>query len=150
MSSGKIHDQAILLATPVLGLAVCGSAGFPIALAATTGYVFGGFYLSPDLDTKSRPWRRWGPLRMLWEPYRRLVPHRSFLSHSPIVGSAIRLLYLAILLALATAVWGVIVGSSAPVTEIMKAIAGVPLPHAIFFIIGVELSSLTHLILDGF
>ena len=57
-------------------------------------FLVGGLWLSPDLDTRSNPTRRWGPLRLLWWPYRRLLRHRSLLSHSPLLGTAGRLLYL--------------------------------------------------------
>ena len=36
---------------------------------------------------------------MLWWPYRRLLSHRSLLSHSPLLGTTGRLVYLAVLLA---------------------------------------------------
>ena len=41
--------------------------------------VLHGLSISPDLDTTSRPTRRWGPLRVLWWPYRTLLRHRSLL-----------------------------------------------------------------------
>jgi uncharacterized metal-binding protein len=98
MASGRAHDRATwllalpfgLLWWPWLGPAGCGGA----ALA----FLAGGLWLSPDLDTRSNPTRRWGPLRLLWWPYRRCLRHRSLFSHSPLLGSAGRLLYLAALL----------------------------------------------------
>ncbi len=61
---------------------------FSISLA------FGIFMLSPDLDTKSKSYARWGILRFIWIPYRKIMKHRSFLSHFPIVSSFIRAFYL--------------------------------------------------------
>jgi uncharacterized metal-binding protein len=66
-------------------------------MVAAAAFLIGGLWLSPDLDTRSRATRRWGPLRLLWWPYRRWLPHRSLLSHSPVLGTAGRLLYLGVL-----------------------------------------------------
>ena len=95
MALGQQHDRATwLLALPfgVLWAPWLGPGG---ALTAGLSFLIGGLWLSPDLDTRSNPSRRWGPLRVLWWPYRRLLRHRSLLSHSPLLGSAGRLLYLA-------------------------------------------------------
>lgn len=36
-------------------------------MALATGcFLFGGLWLSPDLDTRSRALKRWGPLGLLW------------------------------------------------------------------------------------
>jgi uncharacterized metal-binding protein len=50
----------------------------------------------PDLDTRSVQIRRWGLLRWIWWPYRRVVPHRSRLSHGVLVGTFLRLVYLTV------------------------------------------------------
>ena len=99
MASGQQHDRATwwlalpfgLLWWPWLGLGGVATAGL--------AFLMGGLWLSPDLDTRSNPSRRWGPLRLLWWPYRQLQRHRSLLSHSPLLGSAGRLLYVAALVA---------------------------------------------------
>jgi uncharacterized metal-binding protein len=100
MASGRAHDRATLLVALPFGLLwgpLLGGQG--IALA-TLAFLVGGLWLSPDLDTVSRATARWGPLRPLWWPYRRLLRHRSLLSHSPVLGSAGRLAYLLTALAL--------------------------------------------------
>jgi uncharacterized metal-binding protein len=38
--------------------------------------------------------KRWGLLRWIWRPYQRGLQHRSWLSHGPIIGTTLRLLYL--------------------------------------------------------
>lgn len=55
--------------------------------------LFSGLMLSPDLDLDSSIYRRWGPLRFLWWPYQKLVPHRSPISHSIFWGPVVRLIY---------------------------------------------------------
>jgi uncharacterized metal-binding protein len=47
----------------------------------------------PDLDTVSRQYSRWGPLRLLWFPYRSFFSHRSRFSHGLIFGALIRVIY---------------------------------------------------------
>ena len=61
-------------------------------------YLVSGLLFSPDLDTRSRPYMRWRWLRFLWIPYQRLVPHRSRISHSVVMGPLIRALYFAVML----------------------------------------------------
>lgn len=62
-------------------------------LLVVLGMWLGELYLSPDLDTRSRPFYRWGLLRFIWWPYQWLVRHRSMLSHHIWVGTFFRLLY---------------------------------------------------------
>ena len=57
-------------------------------------FLFGNFMLSPDLDTRSRSYTRWGILRFIWVPYQKIMKHRSFLSHFPVISSIIRAVYL--------------------------------------------------------
>ncbi|WP_420841396.1 metal-binding protein [Gloeobacter kilaueensis] len=72
-----------------------------LRIAATVGvsYVFAGLMFGGDLDIHSIQYRRWGPLRWLWLPYRRLGTHRSWFTHGPIAGTLGRLVYLGIALA---------------------------------------------------
>lgn len=109
MPDGKTHTFATLL---VAGAAGYGSYHYhylamPQALALAGG-VLAGLILSPDLDvdgfTMSNyyasglgrlPAMTWW---LLWRPYAWVVPHRSPLSHWPLLGTVLRLGYL----------WGVI------------------------------------------
>ena len=52
-----------------------------------------GLLFSPDLDVASHPHRRWGRARPLWWPYQMAVPHRSWISHSLVIGPLLRLAY---------------------------------------------------------
>jgi uncharacterized metal-binding protein len=71
----------------------------PVNISVLVGsYQVSGLLFSPDLDTRSRPYMRWRFLRFLWLPYQRLVPHRSRISHSLILGPLIRALYFALML----------------------------------------------------
>ena len=91
MASGRHHDHA----TWALGLPFAllwwpwlGPTG---AISGGLGFLIGGLLLSPDLDTRSNATRRWGVLKLLWWPYRRTLSHRSLFSHSPLLGSGLRL-----------------------------------------------------------
>lgn len=150
MASGRDHDRATWLLAlpfgalwwPALGLAgvACGAAAFLV----------GGLWLSPDLDTRSNPSRRWGPLRWLWWPYRRLLVHRSLFSHGPLIGSAGRLLYLAAL-ALGLSVLLRPLGGPAPAQLLVAAGAlwQEQRPLLLAALVGVEASAWLHLIQDG-
>ncbi len=60
----------------------------------SAGYFLGTFLLSPDIDLSfSRPAKRWKFLRFLWFPFWVFSRHRG-LTHVPILGSMVKLLYL--------------------------------------------------------
>ncbi|MFT0796017.1 metal-binding protein [Synechococcus sp. H70.1] len=95
MPRGSTHDRLTLWTAPGIALAVGWvSDSTAAALAAGSAYLFAGLMFSGDLDTRSRQYRRWLFLRWIWLPYRRWLHHRSFWSHGPLVGTALRLLYL--------------------------------------------------------
>jgi uncharacterized metal-binding protein len=66
------------------------------ALLLAGACLISGILFSPDLDLPSRPRRRWGPAAVLWWPYEALVPHRSWVSHSAVLGPVLRLGYFAV------------------------------------------------------
>jgi uncharacterized metal-binding protein len=117
---------------------------------ATGAFLLGGLWLSPDLDTHSNATRRWGPLRLLWWPYRRLLSHRSLLSHSPLLGTSLRLLWLAALVLLACAALGPL-GAPAPgeVLQRVRELWGSQRPLLLAAFVGLEASSWLHLLQDG-
>jgi len=64
----------------------------------TFGYCFGTFFVTPDLDIKSRPYNRWKVFRIFWWPYRKLFKHRG-LSHHCVWGPVSLITYCSLLLA---------------------------------------------------
>ncbi|MFI0403714.1 MAG: DUF2227 family putative metal-binding protein [Cyanobium sp.] len=100
MAMGRAHDRATTLLALPFGLLWGPALGWGGVVLASGLFLLGGLWLSPDLDTFSRSTARWGPLHRLWWPYRRLLRHRSLLSHSPLLGTAGRLAYLLMALAL--------------------------------------------------
>jgi uncharacterized metal-binding protein len=143
MASGRAHDRATWLLALPFGLLWWPWLGPTGAGAGGLAFLLGGLWLSPDLDTRSNPTRRWGPLRLLWWPYRRLLRHRSLLSHSPFLGSTVRLLSLSWL--------AQPLGAPAPGT--LTGLAGQlwlqHQPLLIAALTGVEASAWLHLIQDG-
>ena len=98
MPLGRTHDRITWWTTPAVGGVVLGLGGEVLtALSVTGAYLFSGLMFGGDLDIHSVQYRRWGPLRWIWLPYRRLVTHRSLLSHGPILGTLGRLIYLGVI-----------------------------------------------------
>lgn len=99
MPSGKVHDRititAAVLSVPAWFM-LAPTSTFPTYIGALTAFVLSGYLLSDDLDTKSLALKRWGPLRFIWTPYRKLVPHRSWLSHGIVVGPIGRVVYISL------------------------------------------------------
>jgi uncharacterized metal-binding protein len=139
VASGKNHDRSIMFATPIVLAVGSYQFGLEVGVIAAASHFLGGYWLSPDLDIKSRPFLRWGVLKFIWLPYQRFIPHRSPLSHAPVLGSVIRLLYLAVCLSPLWLIPGV--------SQVQW--GGVNWSKAIAFLVGVELSALNHLLLDG-
>jgi uncharacterized metal-binding protein len=95
MPSGGTHDRITLWALPfVTGVTFWQSNSGNLTLLVSGGFLFGGLMFGPDLDIYSRHYQRWGFLRYIWLPYQKSLRHRSFLSHGPIIGTTLRVLYL--------------------------------------------------------
>lgn len=101
MPSGRTHDRITWLSAPLI---VAGAwalgAGWSSLWSVGAAYLFGGLMFGGDLDIHSVQYRRWGWLRWIWLPYRRLVSHRSIWSHGLFVGTIVRLAYLGTIAAL--------------------------------------------------
>jgi uncharacterized metal-binding protein len=150
MASGRSHDRATgLLALPfgLLWWPLLGAMGTMVAAAA---FLIGGLWLSPDLDTRSNATRRWGPLRLLWWPYRRWLPHRSIFSHSPVLGTAGRLFYLGLLVMFISLLL-MPYGSPGP-DQLINALQQHWVDRkdlVVTALVGLEMSSWLHLLQDG-
>ncbi len=96
MPSGQTHDRITLWSLPIVtGLTIALTRNGTLTLLVSGGFLFSGLMLSPDLDLHSRPFMRWGWFRWIWIPYQKAMHHRSILSHGPIIGTTVRVLYLA-------------------------------------------------------
>ena len=97
LASGKTHENVTFIgaATSIVAM-LWYSVPTVTALLIGAGIVFGGIWLSPDLDCRrSLPHRRWGILDVLWRPYT-LLGHRNVLSHGWLIGSFLRIVYIAL------------------------------------------------------
>lgn len=96
MPSGSTHDRITLWSLPIVtGLTAALTRSSTLTLLVSGGFLFSGLMLSPDLDLRSRPFKRWGWLRWIWIPYQKAMHHRSVFSHGPLIGTTLRVLYLA-------------------------------------------------------
>jgi uncharacterized metal-binding protein len=138
MASGKNHDSGILFFTPMWTLTAIHYTSVEIGLVVGLSHFVGGWYLSLDLDLKSRPFLRWGVLKSIWVPYQDRIPHRHWLSHAPVIGSVVRLFYLA--------AW---LSPLLLIPSIHRGLLSIGWEWLIAGFIGVELSAMNHLILDG-
>jgi uncharacterized metal-binding protein len=94
MPSGKVHDAITLgLTVPAFGVSYLAGNSLFASLICCAAFLFGGLMFGPDLDTVSRPYSRWGPLRSMWLPYRYFFAHRSRFSHGLFFGALIRVVY---------------------------------------------------------
>lgn len=116
MPSGRTHDRITLWGLPLLaGTAFSLTQSGNLTLIVSGAFLFSGLMFGPDLDLHSRPYKRWGPVRWIWIPYQKTLRHRSILSHGPIIGTTLRVLYLSIwlgilgifVLGIAQRVWNV-------------------------------------------
>ena len=109
MASGKIHTAAtVSIATPiagVTGLAAGLLVGDPIGVGAAAAVgALSGILLTPDLDQSIIDRTEYRLLKWtfgmaalwigLWFPYAVWLPHRSPVTHWPILSTSIRILWL--------------------------------------------------------
>lgn len=94
MPNYKTHDRAALIAAPVIILGLAQITTTENAIGIGVGFLLANHYLSPDLDIDSIMNRRWGFLRWIWYPYKKMFHHRSFWTHSGPVSATLRFIYL--------------------------------------------------------
>ena len=152
MPSTRVHDL-ITLATGSGGFVMyvkSHPSNWPGALLFTLSYLFSGLMLSADLDVRSRPYRRWGPLRFIWWPYMKLIPHRSVLSHGLVVGPLLRVAYLCAVLGLPFALI-VALGGVAGARGMLSALGQFVKAHikpAALILTGIILGGVAHTLAD--
>ncbi len=102
MPNANAHDTITLTLVPFtyLGAEMYWGGDHIMSGIATLAMLFAGLMFGPDLDLQSRPYSRWGPLRFIWKPYQVALPHRSVLSHGPVLGTIIRIAYFVLMFAL--------------------------------------------------
>jgi uncharacterized metal-binding protein len=132
--SGRLHDTINYIVLFLISFYILRELEVFQASLFATGYLIGLYFLSPDLDTKSNPYRRWGPFRVIWIPYRLLFKHRG-ISHNPVIGPFLPLSYL-----------GGILLAAATVASIK--LPSISLTNSFFVISGLWVPSLVHFLVD--
>lgn len=152
MPSGRTHDRITFWCLPlVIGVTLWVTRSPAIAAIVSITHLIGGLMLGPDLDIHSNQYKRWGPLRWIWLPYQIALPHRSHLSHGPLIGTALRVIYLSFWLSL------FIVGSVEVISAIWKIELSFPgfqatyktvferyLSEWIAILVGLEIGAMSH------
>ncbi|MCT7952439.1 metal-binding protein [Ancylothrix sp. C2] len=155
MPSGRTHDRITLWTLPAitaLSFAVTRSPTHTLLVAG--GFLFSGLMFGPDLDLHSRPFTRWGLFRWIWIPYQQTLRHRSVFSHGPIIGTVLRVIYLAGWLAVfALFVWvaGQFAGSPWNWRETSQTLLETLQqywPECLALFIGLELGAMSHSLSD--
>ena len=150
---GKTHGLITVTLVPAAaGIVGVGTGVLTYGVAAAIGCAF-GLLLEPDLDvdhitasenrllTSKWLWLFGGLWFLFWLPYAKLMPHRSFFSHFPIVGTAIRLAYL--ILPVLGVLW--IIGvTDNPFALLMR----LPDNFLLWFFYGLVVSDLGHWVAD--
>ena len=153
MALGKTHDLVNLIALPVFFYFIPKELYLPFG----AGYIVGTFFLSPDIDLpNSKPTKRWSFLRCIWLPYQTFSAHRG-ISHIPVIGSLLRLVYLVLLVVFLYFVllgivstldkgMGVLLTDYNPfyfLNELFRSEA------SLFFVAGIVCADIVHIVLDN-
>jgi uncharacterized metal-binding protein len=156
MPSGQTHDRITLWSLPwVVALAIAITRDSALVLIICGGFLFGGLMLGPDLDIHSIHFKRWGWFRWIWIPYRGSMRHRSPLSHAPIIGTVLRVLYLGVWLgtiglvavAAANEIWQ-LGWTRAEIVAIVRRSIQQHYLSGLALALGLELGALSHYIAD--
>jgi len=107
-------------------------------LAIGLGFYIGTEFVTPDLDTDSSAYKRWGRLRILVLPYKWLFKHRQS-SHNIFSGAIIRILYITAIIAISY----YFIFKSLPLENILFPI------YIFIFIGGIIAANALHVILDS-
>ncbi|MDW7733165.1 MAG: metal-binding protein [Methanolobus sp.] len=144
MPDGKTHEMinAAVLMVAISGLIYLATLREPAAFARylniytilifAVAYMFATFFLSPDLDINSKPYRRWGLFKILWWPYKVIFKHRGF-SHNLVLGPLSIVMNLALIVVPVLLLAGIEL-RNLPLDFIMAAVAGMVLSMEVHII----------------
>ena len=107
-------------------------------IAITSGFYIGTEFVTPDLDTDSAAYKRWGKLKILVLPYKWIFKHRQS-SHNIIYGAIVRLLYITV----------IILGFYYLTFKSLPYDMRLPSVFVIIFLSGIIVANALHVILDS-
>lgn len=151
MPSGSTHDRITLWSLPVVaGCTYIATQSSDHTLLVSGAFLFSGLMFGPDLDIYSVQYKRWGYLRWLWLPYQKTVKHRSLLSHGLIIGTTLRLLYLAAWISL-LGIFGLGIAQLGGFSwnwQLLREFAQSSTYSAIALFAGLEIGAISHIVSD--
>ncbi len=158
MASGKNHDRITLVCLPVVaGVSLVITKNTDLTFWAASSFLFSGLMFGPDLDIYSQQYQRWGWFRWLWRPYQRCIRHRSPLSHGPLIGTILRILYLGLWLGLIGFIYlgisrsiGHNPGIDRPLLTLAQELIISHQQQILAAVVGLELGAMSHYLADIF
>jgi uncharacterized metal-binding protein len=139
MPNGSTHDIITVVVAPVVaGVSYWATKDIKTTAIIFIAYLFASLMFNGDLDTNSRPYNRWFILKMIWIPYQLLFEHRSVFTHGLIIGTLIRVVYVAIIPLAVFAFRG----------DTPHILTAVNLKIFLYVLIGLEAGSAVHTISD--
>jgi uncharacterized metal-binding protein len=160
MPSGRTHDQITLGVLPFVAVSTLFlSRSASITLSLSGAFLFSGLMFGPDLDIYSVQYQRWGWLKVIWLPYRRMFRHRSCLSHGLFIGTLLRLVYLGVWLGMGIVViiltawildqgWGISLDWQAQLQPLQQQVSRYQ-QEGLALLLGLELGAMSHTLSDG-
>jgi uncharacterized metal-binding protein len=106
-------------------------------LAIGLGFYIGTEFITPDLDTNSAAYKRWGNLKILMLPYKWTFKHRQS-SHNILYGSIVRIFYISVII---LAFYYLIFRSLSTELDLSPV-------YGIIFLMGIITANALHVILD--
>ena len=107
-------------------------------IAITSGFYIGTEFVTPDLDTDSAAYKRWGKLKILMLPYKWIFKHRQS-SHNIIYGAIVRVLYITVIIL----IFYYLIFKSLPFDMMLPSV------FVIIFLSGIIAANALHVILDS-
>lgn len=156
MASGKTHEKLnilFLVIGIIIALFVLSLHLYFESIFIVLGYFFGTYFFGPDLDLRSRPYRRWRKLRFIWMPYQ-TFKHRSVWTHGYIISDLIRYAYLMtflyVLLAAVEFLFFSLFNLNLKLITHFETFITLHKKYAIAFVVGNILASTAHTLTDFF
>ncbi|WP_175354250.1 metal-binding protein [Bacillus sp. FJAT-27986] len=149
VANGKAHKKINLVFLAIgIGAVLISSQQYVHGISVIIGYLFGTYWMNPDLDIKSNPYRRWGFLRFMWIPYQKFK-HRSIWTHGYVIGDIIRYLYVMAWIMLGAGAMSIL--TDVPYGIYINHLEEFVIQHKLSFlsfIVGNMLSSTAHILTD--
>jgi uncharacterized metal-binding protein len=157
MAAGHTHDRITIMLLPIVTiLCLVLTRSAELTLWVSGSFLFGGWMFGPDLDIHSNQSIRWGWISWIWQPYRKAIPHRSPLSHGPIIGTLLRIGYLGLWIMLGAllvqAIYQVLGIPTWSESQIWLSLQQFMTNHAITIMaifVGLELGAMSHYLADA-